>query len=806
DVLFESTSGGLNEFFLDSDEDEQIGMSRVAADPDSDDEVLAEILFRGQYISGAGVVVVDKLPDDEIVNPRVKVEPISDSASSPPRSRSKHRGVRSDNSLWDKPVEDFFSSESESDDDMATYIPPLPYGAFKDWEMVICPLSNSYYHVYYQENRRQKSFFYLKELLPHVYREDLLLLRRRMNRYFRLNPDVDVGLDLWRDVNLLCQSLHSDDVEDFWRTQDDWVVSSWKLYPKSSVHVLDLTHGKTVYMFVDKVYPIRATLLERMLRHRLTVPPSYCRDIVVAGSVIQAIQAGLRESYECLAAAPISPWLTAKQESGSPLQTALVCNSNPLLVTRLPKPGCFMYKTVDMVLNPPWNLLFLGAKGLTSPEQTATAVMNTCCKDWKLLFFNVAACFVAASYLVSAGTCFCCYSILLLREDLSRNLELTESKPIVPADSSSSIPADVTSSHWKGDVLPLQRFVKPIRVSLVYKRNPKAQCYIQTLFSTYDKVYSLKRSQKDKDKHKDPFTGSDRGLKKRKTSKDAETAKGLKAKNHSMAHPKAPSLNQNLLESLFSQMNQSLRLQIRICHKIKRRTRNDRKTPQQGPTQSWLMTLASFADKPSKTCDELMSTPIDFSAYIMNGLKITNLTQETLLGPTFRLLKGTRSNYDELEYDFEKCYKALSEKLDWENPEGGDYPFDLTKPLPLVMSRNHQKVPVDWFFNNDLKYLQRGISTMTYMTSLTETKAAQYDLPGIEDMVPNIWSPVKVAYDKHALWSISHWRDQLTQVEVMRKHGYRYLKDIVVGRAENDLYTFKEGDFPRLCINDIEDM
>ncbi|GKC52176.1 hypothetical protein Tco_1074921, partial [Tanacetum coccineum] len=62
------------------------------------------------------------------------------------------------------------------------------------------------------------------------------------------------------------------------------------------------------------------------------------------------------------------------------------------------------------------------------------AVPNRCCKDWKLLFFNVAACFVAAGYLVSAGTCFCCYSILLLREDLSRNLELTESKPSLGED------------------------------------------------------------------------------------------------------------------------------------------------------------------------------------------------------------------------------------------------------------------------------------------------------------------------------------------------------------------------------------
>ncbi|GJU62239.1 hypothetical protein Tco_1244074 [Tanacetum coccineum] len=43
----DSAAGGINEFFLDSDEDEQIGMSRVAADPDSVDDVLAE-----DYLSG----------------------------------------------------------------------------------------------------------------------------------------------------------------------------------------------------------------------------------------------------------------------------------------------------------------------------------------------------------------------------------------------------------------------------------------------------------------------------------------------------------------------------------------------------------------------------------------------------------------------------------------------------------------------------------------------------------------------------------------------------------------------------------
>ncbi|GJX50440.1 hypothetical protein Tco_0277285, partial [Tanacetum coccineum] len=177
------------------------------------------------------------------------------------------------------------------------------------------------------------------------------------------------------------------------------------------------------------------------------------------------------------------------------------------------------------------------------------------------------------------------------------------------------------------------------------------------------------------------------------------------------------------------QRNQSLRLQILICPQDQEENLgNDDKEPkgkttQQGPTQSWVMTLASSFDKPSKTFDELKSTPIDFFAYIMNNLKITNLTQETLLGPAFKLLKGTHTNYAELEYDFEECYKALLEKLDWDNPKGDDYPFDLTKPLCLVMNGNRQM-----------------------------TKAAQYDLPGIEDMAQNIWSPVKVAYDKRARW------------------------------------------------------
>ncbi|GJV57173.1 hypothetical protein Tco_1458178 [Tanacetum coccineum] len=70
---------------------------------------------------------------------------------------------------------------------------------------------------------------------------------------------------------------------------------------------------------------------------------------------------------------------------------------------------------------------------------------------------------------------------------------------------------------------------------------------------------------------------------------------------------------------------------------------NVSKTTKKGPTQTWLMNLAASnpTEKSLKDFDELMSTPIDFYSFVLNGLKIENLTQQILLGPAFRLLKGT---------------------------------------------------------------------------------------------------------------------------------------------------------------------
>nr|GFB17692.1 hypothetical protein [Tanacetum cinerariifolium] len=146
--------------------------------------------------------------------------------------------------------------------------------------------------------------------------------------------------------------------------------------------------------------------------------------------------------------------------------------------------------------------------------------------------------------------------------------------------------------------------------------------------------------------------------------------------------------------------------------------------------------------------------------YMLNGLKIDNLTQDILLGHAFNLLKDTCSSSIELEYNFQECFNALTEKLDWNNPEGDRYPFDLSKSLPLQGPLGHRTVAADYFFNNDLEYLKTSNPEVTYTTSITKTKAARYEIKGIEDMVPTLWSTIKHAYDKDALMGINHWGER----------------------------------------------
>ncbi|GJU28580.1 hypothetical protein Tco_1167201 [Tanacetum coccineum] len=190
------------------------------------------------------------------------------------------------------------------------------------------------------------------------------------------------------------------------------------------------------------------------------------------------------------------------------------------------------------------------------------------------------------------------------------------------------------------------------------------------------------------------------------------------------------------------------------------------------------------ATKDPLTFNDLMATPINFSKYVLNRLKIDNLTQDLLLGPAYDLFKRACTSSIELEYNFQECFNALTDKLNWNNPEGDRYPFNLSKPLPLQGRSGHLTVVADYFFNNDLEYLKSSDPERTYTAPITKTKAARYEIVGIEDM--------KILGVK--------------SVSVNKLHGYGHLEEVVVKRADRQLCKCKEGDFVDLHLNDIEDM
>ncbi|GJS12549.1 hypothetical protein Tco_0407021 [Tanacetum coccineum] len=147
--------------------------------------------------------------------------------------------------------------------------------------------------------------------------------------------------------------------------------------------------------------------------------------------------------------------------------------------------------------------------------------------------------------------------------------------------------------------------------------------------STYEAAASLTEFELKKillDKmQKNPPAGSDQGLKRRKTRKDAEPSKGSKSKESkssrskgTKSQPKSSGKSAQAKEPVFE---------------FKEPERpptpdpdwNAKKSIDFRPPQTWISKIAQ-AEKPPLTFDKLMSIPIDFLAYVMNNLKIDNLT------------------------------------------------------------------------------------------------------------------------------------------------------------------------------------
>nr|GEU63813.1 hypothetical protein [Tanacetum cinerariifolium] len=133
------------------------------------------------------------------------------------------------------------------------------------------------------------------------------------------------------------------------------------------------------------------------------------------------------------------------------------------------------------------------------------------------------------------------------------------------------------------------------------------------ILDTYGDTVTFKRHCDDEDTDEEPSAGSDRGSKRRREGKELESTSAPKEKASKTSGKST-----------------------------------------EGSIQPWISDLAKQAD--SRTSfNELMDTPVDFLAFLMNRLKVDTLTPELLVGPTYELMKGS-------------CVESYQKKLNLTKP------------------------------------------------------------------------------------------------------------------------------------------
>nr|GEV48381.1 hypothetical protein [Tanacetum cinerariifolium] len=267
----------------------------------------------------------------------------------------------------------------------------------------------------------------------------------------------------------------------------------------------------------------------------------------------------------------------------------------------------------------------------------------------------------------------------------------------------------------------------------LYKALVEAYEADKIILDTYGERVILKRRRDDDDddQGEGPSAGSDRGSKRQREGKEAESASALlepATRSAGRSTIGSKSRQASASESTFVDKPVLTTSQIEEpSHPVFETGAEDQPIVQSSQHTEWF----SQPKKPP-TSDH---TPLDFSNFIMNRLRVDTLTPELLAGPTYELMKGSCNSLTELEYH-------------------------LQEPLPLIPdNRGRRVIPFAHFINNDLEYLRGGASSQKYTASVTKTKAADYGLiKWIEDLVPRtMWIQEPINYDKHAFWGVSYW-------------------------------------------------
>ncbi|GJY09117.1 hypothetical protein Tco_0377302, partial [Tanacetum coccineum] len=121
-------------------------------------------------------------------------------------------------------------------------------------------------NVVIRSNGQKRYFSTLMRVLSIFDREDLNAVYQLVMDRFQ--DEIPEGFDrvLWGDLMVM---FKPDDENEFWSSQLDWSIVSWKLHSSSGVHTLVTKEGLVIHMLVEKKYPLKKEVLVQMLKLKL---------------------------------------------------------------------------------------------------------------------------------------------------------------------------------------------------------------------------------------------------------------------------------------------------------------------------------------------------------------------------------------------------------------------------------------------------------------------------------------------------------------------------------------------------------
>ncbi|GJT22266.1 hypothetical protein Tco_0892203 [Tanacetum coccineum] len=375
----------------------------------------------------------------------------------------------------------------------------------EEFAMDVEPLSTKYPIVDWKTHILTENFMYYQ-----IIRAD-----GSSNNYKIFSEMID---DFDRQDGDLKTLFEPDEEDEVWRNQHGYNLISWRLINSCGIHILLMDNGIAIHMMVENKYPLIQEMLSKMLNRKLEID----HESEMAFELLRFIGSQLQKE-DCWELRFSMKFILLAQLSTAKLECATDIIILPVLIVDFDE-GFIQKEGTDVKkINV--------QQGNENPEISINQVIEDAHVTISTVPKKTKVPVTSSSHSSNLASKFLKFS----------DIPHTDVEIVSPMDVHvhHEVPSNQTptllivlvsvisdSSHVYSTVIPqlLPSFTPlPQQSTLTPPLKTEATNPLSAL-------PNFASSQKDKDKDEDPFVGSDRGLKKRKTSKDAKPTKGLKIK------------------------------------------------------------------------------------------------------------------------------------------------------------------------------------------------------------------------------------------------------------------------------------